>query len=525
MTAPAATETVGLVQQFVQRTGQLYSLPAAAAEVLRLTSEPRIDPRALKQCIETDPALAARILRVVNSSLFGPSRQVTDLGQALTLLGIRPLKMLVLGFSLPKELFAGLEAEVLARYWRLALVKAVAARELAERLWRLPGDEAFLAGLVQDIGILALIQQLGPPYQKLLSHVQTYGGSLLDRELETLGFDHLVLSARLLSHWGLPAGLCAAISLPPDEDRIGELTRDERTLPRVLHLAHLLVRLIEQPYGSALSELLAVGARYCGLTYPQLQPIVETVQLKVQELAQILSLKLPDAQSYVDLLLTAQQRLADESITAAAALADGAEEQLLALAGNLRAELALAAHGRQPPLDAGCQRQPARPCPAAPDAAADPSLSGRVAAAIQRSRQTRTPLTLAICEIDHFADVLMQLGPVGATQATSALESELVNWTSQRCTSLLISDSQVAVLWENCPRSDALQLARSILAKIRPWSQEQFAVPAELTLSIGLATLEFASKNYPAQDLIDAARRCLSAVQLSGGNTVKSIAF
>src|SRR5262245_61242304 len=147
------TETIGLVQQFCERTGQLYSLRAAAAEVLRLTSEPRIDPRQLKACLESDPALAARILRVVNSSLFGPSRQITDLNQALTLLGIRPLKMLVLGFSLPKELFAGLEAEVLARYWRLALVKAVAARELAEGLWRLPGDEPFLAGLVQDIGM------------------------------------------------------------------------------------------------------------------------------------------------------------------------------------------------------------------------------------------------------------------------------------------------------------------------------------------------------------------------------------
>src|SRR3954453_969050 len=164
MADTATTETIGLVQQFVERTGQLYSLPAAAAEVLRLTGEPRIDPRAIKDCLETDPALAARILRVVNSSLFGPGRQVTDLSQALTLLGIRPLKMLVLGFSLPKELFTGLEAEVLSRYWRQTLVKAVAARELTERLWRMPGDEPFLAGLVQDIGLLALVQQLGPSY-------------------------------------------------------------------------------------------------------------------------------------------------------------------------------------------------------------------------------------------------------------------------------------------------------------------------------------------------------------------------
>src|SRR5437868_7996817 len=306
------TETVGLVQQFVERTGQLYSLPAVAADVLRLTGEPQVDPRQLRQCIESDPALAARLLRVVNSSLFGPTRPVTDLNQALTLLGIRPLKMLVLGFSLPKELFTGLEAEVLARYWRQTLVKAVAARELSERLWRTPGDEPFLAGLVQDIGVLALIQQLGPVYEKLLERVQACGGSLIDCELDTLGFDHLVLSARLLAHWGLPPGLCAAISIPPVKERIEELTGSERTLPRMLHLAELVARLIEQPYGGALRELLAAGERYCGLTYEKLQPIVEALQSKVDELAEVLSLQLPEAQSYVDLLIVRSEEHTSE---------------------------------------------------------------------------------------------------------------------------------------------------------------------------------------------------------------------
>src|SRR4051794_29620611 len=114
MTAAAmeGAETVGLVRQLVEQSGQLYSLPAVAADILRLTNEPRVHPRDVRTCLERDPALAARILRVANSSLFGGARQVTDLNQALTLLGIRPLKMLVLGFSLPKQLFAGLEAEV-----------------------------------------------------------------------------------------------------------------------------------------------------------------------------------------------------------------------------------------------------------------------------------------------------------------------------------------------------------------------------------------------------------------------------
>ncbi|HMC12705.1 MAG TPA: HDOD domain-containing protein [Pirellulaceae bacterium] len=541
MTEAGETQTVGLIQQFVERTGQLYSLPAAAAEILRLTSEPTIDPRALKECLESDPALAARILRVVNSSLFGPTRQVTDLNQALTLLGIRPLKMLVLGFSLPKELFAGLEAEVLARYWRQTLVKAVAARELSERLWHVPGDEPFLAGLVQDIGVLALIQQLGLSYQRLLSHVQSRGGSLLARELDTLGFDHLVLSARLLGHWGLPPGLCAAISIPPDEDRIDDLTKDERTLPRMLHLADLLARLIDQPYGGALGELLAVGSRYCNLTYEKLQPIVAAIQHKVEELADVLSLQLPEGQSYVDLLLAAQERLAHETVSVAAAMAQpDTEGELLAVAGDLRSELAAVSrrgptaggHGRfAPPLTT--HHSPSRLAghgsirdrTASTATAIDPGLASRVSAAVQQSRQTRTPFTLALFEIDHFGDVILELGPAGMTEVAYSLQSALADWTSQPTEALLVSDSQLAMLWDDCPRSDAVQRARDCLAAVHPWSREQFPLGADLTLSIGLATLESAPKNYPSHELINAAHRCLSGAQLSGGDSVKSIAF
>jgi HD-like signal output (HDOD) protein len=307
---PTNTAT-GLVQQIVEGTGQLYSLPAAAAEVLRLTAEPRIDARRVRECLELDPALTARILKVVNSSLFSLSRQVTDLGQALSLLGTRPLRMLVLGFSLPKELFAELEGEVLGRYWRHSLIKAVAARELAERVWQIPGDEAFTAGLVQDIGILALCQQVGPSYVQFLDHLQQHGGNLIDRELETLGFDHAVLTARLLSHWGLPASLCAAISVPPDERAVAALAPAERALPQILHLAELAARLVEQPYGPALHDLLKVGGRYVRLTYESLQPVIAVLQQKVEQLAEVLDLALPEGESYTDLLVAAHRRLGE----------------------------------------------------------------------------------------------------------------------------------------------------------------------------------------------------------------------
>lgn len=528
MAAATGTETVGLVQQFVERTGQLYSLPAAAAEILRLTSEPIIDPQAIKKCLESDPALTARILRVVNSSLFGPSRQVTDLNQALTLLGIRPLKMLVLGFSLPKELFTGLEAEVLARYWRETLVKAVAAREFSERLWQIPGDEPFLAGLVQNIGILALIQQLGPTYQSLLTHVRAHGVPLLQYELDTLGFDHLVLSSRLLSYWGLPAGLCAAISVPPDENRIAELNKSEQTLPRILHLSHLMAVLIDQPYGSALSELLAVGSQYCGLTYEKLQPVVVAVQAKVSELAKVLTLQLPDGLSYVDLLLEAHERLANESMASAAPKHSASPEaDLLKLTSDLREELSQAVQrpGARPAQEAKAIVRTDGPTapPTSPNDFFDPSLESQAAAAIQRSRQFRRPLTLAFVEIDAFADLLVQAGPSGSRDAVLNLCDALCDSTGDRSEPLIVSDSRLAILWEDCSRSEGVQRAREILAQLPAWSRQRFRLRSDLAISIGLAALESAPKNYPVRQLIDAACRCLSSAQLSGGNTVKSI--
>ena len=62
-------------------------------------------------------------------------------------------------------------------------------------------------------------------------------------------------------------------------------------------------------------------------------------------------------------------------------------------------------------------------------------------------------------------------------------------------------------------------------AAARDWSRNRLSISCELTLSAGLATLEFAPKNYPSQELIDAAGRCLIGAQLSGGDTVKSITF
>ena len=115
LTAPATMNDVtSRVEQIAARAAALYSRPTVALEIVRLTSEPQVDPRVLKDLLEKDPALTCKVLRVVNSSFFGLRCEVADLNQALTVLGNKPLRLLVLGFSLPDELFAEMAAEQLA---------------------------------------------------------------------------------------------------------------------------------------------------------------------------------------------------------------------------------------------------------------------------------------------------------------------------------------------------------------------------------------------------------------------------
>ena len=137
------------------------------------------------------------------------------------------MRLLVLGFSLPDELFAGLEAETLRRYWHHTALKATAAREISETLYRLPGEEAFIAAPLQDLGMLVLIQQLGEPY---LRFRPAYAKAIDVHAAETvtLGFDHVQLTAQLLERWRLPESLVTAIGIGTSAERLAALPQAKR---------------------------------------------------------------------------------------------------------------------------------------------------------------------------------------------------------------------------------------------------------------------------------------------------------
>ena len=539
--------------RLLARAGQLYTLPAVAFQVLDLTANPRVDTRALKECIEKDPALVIKILRVVNSSLFGLAREVSDLNQAITLLGTKPLKLLVLGFSLPDRLFGGLTAEVIGRYWRRTLTQAVAARELARTFWRRDGDEAFIAGLLGDLGMLLLLQELGEPYVTFLEQVRTAGGDVAELEQTALGFDHFELTARLLDAWGLPPTIVSAIAARHIPHSIAALGERERPIGQILHLAKQLSEMLVDGRPDLLEAVLGWAAHYRGLAADEIDDFVGELQAKVEQLAGVLSLNLSSGISYTDVLSSAHVQLAavagdvvSDVVRAERGRRDGKEleQALFDQTQSLSAALSLFNAGQV----SGGALHPQAPYGTAKSAQSDPTrgkatpsgdgtatlalncpplvdnaeLVDCVTAAVTACRRARTALSLLLVELDDKVDMVFQHGPQVARKFSALLESACSSFDHPQARCVACGDGRCGLVLPACDRDLAVELATTLVRGTRELAGSADGAP-RLSVSVGVATLSLPPKNFPADDLIAAANRCLGAAKTSGGNSLKSI--
>ncbi|MEX2141261.1 MAG: HDOD domain-containing protein [Pirellulales bacterium] len=548
------SDRTSTLDRLVDRCGQLYSLPTVAVRVLALTESPTVDARAIKECIENDPALTSKVLRVVNSSLFGLSREVTDLTQAIGLLGINPLKLLVLGFSLPDRLFVGLNGDILRRYWHRTLVKAVAAREISQAILGKPGDEAFIAGLLQDIGALVLLQEMGESYARLYGGALERSANIAETERATLGFDHATLSARLLQRWRLPEQLTIAVEAGQSRERTLALAPEDRSLAEVLQLADLVGSLLAENRTDLLAELLDRGQECLALSHTQLASLVTTLAAKVEQLAEVLELDLPQGHDYPAVLIKAHARLSAVAYDAAAQLlarevgSNGTEpdRRLLAdvqrladeTAGALRSnetavrrETAAECRAVASVVGAATQVQsrlqtvkPRTATPPAGDIGQDPGFIGRVAAAVATCRQARRSLSLLVVEIDQYQDLLITRGPAEAERLVEALGAECRALDHHGAAVVQSREVQFAIILPACDRRQAVDVSNELMARVRRMALSAATVDtAVVTVSVGVTSVALPPKNFPAAELIRAAERCLNGARLSGGNAVKSI--
>ena len=190
---------------------KLPSLPAVAMQVLEVARDPDLDLAQIAAVVQHDQALSVKILRTVNSSYYGLAKPCPTITRALGYLGLSTVKSLVLGFSLVDST-SGTDAEFdLIHYWRRCLHAAAAARRIASTTEKVDPEEAFLAAFMEDIGMLAIYETMGPRYLETIRQTGGDHEQLPSLETEGLGFTHAEAGARLAERWRLPGQLVASV--------------------------------------------------------------------------------------------------------------------------------------------------------------------------------------------------------------------------------------------------------------------------------------------------------------------------
>jgi putative nucleotidyltransferase with HDIG domain len=201
------------LERLFARIGEVASLPAAAERVLRITDNENANGEELCEAIQNDPVLVARILRRLNSSYYALSQKISDLKTAVGLLGLREIRNLALTVFVSRIFEGGTVYGIYKRenLWAHSVGVAVASR-LVARVCGLAGcEEAYIAGLLHDIGLILLDQTLPRHFHKLIETINEQTPTFVV-ESRMLSFDHAMLGGFVARRWNFPDSVADAIA-------------------------------------------------------------------------------------------------------------------------------------------------------------------------------------------------------------------------------------------------------------------------------------------------------------------------
>lgn len=220
------------VEHIIRQIQELPSLPVVVLELLSSMDQDDTDVHVLAQKIELDQALAAKTLRIANSSFYGMQSKVTSIPQAVSVLGFHSIRTVVTACALTGSFAPVSGGFDFQAFWRHSLATAIAARLLAPHL-RVNPETAFTAGLLHDLGTLVLVTRFPAEHALVRSYRQAHDCQMADAELAVIGIDHAQVGSALAAYWKFPETIQQAVA---DHHAIDRL--EAGGLPLAVHLAN-----------------------------------------------------------------------------------------------------------------------------------------------------------------------------------------------------------------------------------------------------------------------------------------------
>jgi diguanylate cyclase (GGDEF)-like protein len=479
---------------------RLPSFPAIAARVIEMCGDESVSVRELGEVLSHDTAISTKILRTINSSFYGLRHRVTTVERATTMLGLNAVKMLALGFSLVPQL-KGLGGEDFdpTIIWKRSLYAAVGAHTIAREVKFEHHEESFIAGLLQDLGIIVLLQTLRADYVKLLEQTTEAHGKLRAIEQEALDLDHTQVGQALAEQWILPPILIAAIRHheSPD-DAVPEFQALLRAVALGAKAADCFLSPPQQQAGRVKSYI-RHASQWFDLNQEQAGTFLECIEEGTKELGKLFEIESSVQQSASDLMVKANETLSDLSLEAVqnAARLEQENEQL-------------SNQAHYDPLTSTLNRG---------------GLDHMLKMEFELAGRSGNPLSVIFIDADHFKPINDTHGHhVGdrALQLIAASMNENVPVGGR--VGRYGGDEFVMVL-PDVQGPQAAAIAEKIRQRVEQVTIEhEDANPLSITISVGLASYHGTDTSDCQPDqLIVAADKAMYAAKSAGGNRVYQV--
>ncbi|MDR1397359.1 MAG: HDOD domain-containing protein [Desulfarculales bacterium] len=291
-------------QQFISRTLRENSLPQLSSltmKIISLSSFEDIKPRDLLSVAEADPALAAHVLNLVNSSLYRQGGEpISDLSHAAAKLGAREICLLALSLSICASLPVNEKNKGMnySSFWGMSVQRAVMAKELAGMLYYSSPEEAFAAGLLLDIGLIIMLRALPVTDVRKFPGLQMPSPYRLNWEELHYGCNHRQMGAAIVMHWGLPRFLAECM-----------LANGDGLLNKIIEFSAFTTESYAMP-DSSFIDIHEKGRQLLNLDSDQINQIITESLFIDSQVAATLTLE-ADQQDMLQLVGKAGQTLSD----------------------------------------------------------------------------------------------------------------------------------------------------------------------------------------------------------------------
>jgi diguanylate cyclase (GGDEF)-like protein len=487
----------------LERCSTLPTLPAVAVRVLNLCQSEDLDLKQIADAICQDPALSAKVLRLVNSPAFGLRQEVRTVPHALALLGLNAVRTLALSFSLVRDLRKG-QQNGLKAYWRRSIVSAVAARELAIAVKFPAPDEAFLAALLQDIGVLALGRVAGREYEELAARAGDDHGKLATLEREVFGADHADVGGWMVGTWKLPRPLCQAVAeshrhdVSPDK----QLPEDVRKLVAIVRVSGLVADIwVRTDPGECATLAREVAVPELGLNPLSFEDVLTKIAAAVPHVAALFDLQIGTTEEVTGILEQATETLVMVSFRASRQI-DSAREAI----DNLQAKARVLEEASQRDKLTGLYNR-AR-------------LDAYLAEEFATGQRSGKPLSVIMADVDHFKSVNDTYGHQAGDRVLVAVAQALGGRLRPRDLVARYGGEEFVLILPETDTVGAKVVAERIRLKIEATKLDVGSgTPLSVTVSFGCATLDPARFSTSAE-LLAAADRAMYTAKRGGRNRV-----